>query len=104
MIIDDDDDDGQMIVGDLMGLKLSDIRLTGEEKPRKNLTQALVPTGDRTRTRCVRSAHATTCPTAVDCLSKLAIASFLGLILNVFQLSFILSHNFPFCLVIEFVV
>ena len=32
-----DDYDGQMIFGDLVGLKLSDIRLTGEEKPRKNL-------------------------------------------------------------------
>ena len=34
-----DDNDGQMIFGDLVGLKLPDIRLTGEEKPRKNLTQ-----------------------------------------------------------------
>ena len=29
------DYDGQMIFGDLVGLKLPDIRLTGEEKPRK---------------------------------------------------------------------
>ena len=29
-----DDYDGQMTFGDLVGLKLSDIRLTGEEKPR----------------------------------------------------------------------
>ena len=28
-----DDYDGQMIFGDLLGLKLPDIRLTGEEKP-----------------------------------------------------------------------
>ena len=38
MMIDDDDDDdydGQMIFGDLRGLKLLDICLTGEEKPRK---------------------------------------------------------------------
>ena len=34
-----DDNDGQMIFGDLGGLKLPDICLTGEEKPRKNLTQ-----------------------------------------------------------------
>ena len=34
-----DDDDGQMIFGDLVGLKLPDIRLTDEEKPRKNLIQ-----------------------------------------------------------------
>ena len=33
------DDNGQMIFGDLGGLKLPDICLTGEEKPRKNLTQ-----------------------------------------------------------------
>ena len=38
-----DDDDGQMIFGDLMGLKLPAIRLTGEEKPRKNLTQETSP-------------------------------------------------------------
>ena len=30
----DDDNVGQMIFGDLVGLKLPDIRLTGEEKPR----------------------------------------------------------------------
>ena len=35
MMIDDDDDDGQMIFGDLVGLKLPDIRLTDEEKPLK---------------------------------------------------------------------
>ena len=34
---------GQMIFGDLGGLKLSDICLTGEEKPRKNLTQETCP-------------------------------------------------------------
>ena len=34
-----DDYDGKIIFGDLVGLKRSDIRLTGEEKPRKNLTQ-----------------------------------------------------------------
>ena len=62
-----DDYDGQMI---LWGLKVPDICLTGEEKtsPRK-----LVPTGDRTRARCVTSAHATTCSTAVDqdCYNKI---------------------------------
>ena len=35
-------------------LKLLDIYLTGDEKPRK-----LVPTGDRTRACCVTDAHAT---------------------------------------------
>ena len=34
---------GQMIFGDLVGLKLPDICLTGEEKPRKNLTQETCP-------------------------------------------------------------
>ena len=37
------DDDGQMKFGDLVGLILPDIRLTGEEKPRKNLTQKTCP-------------------------------------------------------------
>ena len=32
-----------MIFGDLVGLKFPDIRLTGEEKPRKNLTQETCP-------------------------------------------------------------
>ena len=61
-----DDNDGQMIFGDLRGLKLPDICLTGEEKPRKNVTRKLDPTGDRTRARCVTGAHATVWPTAVD--------------------------------------
>ena len=57
-----DDYDGQMIFGDLVGLKLPDIRVTGEEKPRKNLTQETCSD----RARCVTSAHATTCSTAVE--------------------------------------
>ena len=61
-----DDYDGQMILGDLMGLKHPDIRLIGEEKLRKTSPRKLVPTGDRTRARCVTGAHATTCSTAVD--------------------------------------
>ena len=39
----DDDNDGQMIFGDLGDLKLPDICLAGEEKPRKNLTQETCP-------------------------------------------------------------
>ena len=35
MMIDDDDNDGQMIFGDLWGIKLPDICLTGEEKPQE---------------------------------------------------------------------
>ena len=57
-----DDDDGQMIFGDHVGLMLPDIYLTGEEKPSP---RKLVPTGDRTRVRCVTDAHATVCSTAV---------------------------------------
>ena len=38
-----DDDAGQMIFGDLVGLKLPDICRIGEEKPRKNLTQETCP-------------------------------------------------------------
>ena len=38
-----DDYDSQMIFGDLVGLKLPDIRLIGEEKLRKNLTQETCP-------------------------------------------------------------
>ena len=38
-----DDNDGQMIFGDVEGLKLPDICLIGEEKPRKNLTQKTCP-------------------------------------------------------------
>ena len=38
-----DDYDGQMIFGDLGGLKLPDIRLTGEKNPEKNLTQETCP-------------------------------------------------------------
>ena len=49
-----------------VGLKLPDICLTGEEKPRKNYTQETCSDGDRTRARCMTSAHSTTCSTTVD--------------------------------------
>ena len=61
-----DDNDGQMVFGDLVGLKLPDIHLTGDENPGKTSPRELVPTEDRTRARCVTSAHATACSTAVD--------------------------------------
>ena len=60
-----DGNDGQMIFGDIGGLKRPDICLTGEEKPRKNFTQETCPNRDRTRARRVTGAHATTWPTAV---------------------------------------
>ena len=59
----DDDNDGQIIFGDLGGLKLPDICLTGEEKPRKNLTQETCPDWGlnlgplRERRACYRLAH-----------------------------------------------
>ena len=59
----DNDKDGQMIFGDLGGLKLPDICLTGEEKPRKNLTQETCPDRGsnpgplRDRCACCRLAH-----------------------------------------------
>ena len=61
-----DDYDGQMTFGDLVGLKLPDICLRGRKNPEKTSPRKLFPTGDRTRARCVTSAHATTCSTAVD--------------------------------------
>ena len=64
-----DDNDGQMIFGDLGGLKLPDNCLTGEEKPEKTSPRKLVPTGDRTQARCMSGTHATARPTAVDVTS-----------------------------------
>ena len=60
------DNDGQMIFGDLGGLKLPDICLKGEENPEKTSPRKLARTRDRTRARCVTDAHATTWSTAVD--------------------------------------
>ena len=57
------DCDGQMIFGDLGGLKLPDICLTGEEKPRKNLTKETCPDRGsnsgplRDRRACCRLSH-----------------------------------------------
>ena len=53
-----DDNDGQMIFGDLVGLKLPDILLTGKEKPQKTSSRKFVPTRNRTQTRtCYRLLH-----------------------------------------------
>ena len=61
-----DDNDGQMIFGDLGGLTFPDTCLTSDEKPRKNIPKKLVPTGDRTWAHCMTGTHATTWPTVVD--------------------------------------
>ena len=55
-----------MIFGDLGGLKLPDICLTGEKNQKKPHLGNAVTTGDRTRARCVTGAHAAAWPTAVD--------------------------------------
>ena len=52
-----------MIVGDFVGLKVPDICLTGEGKPRKNLTQETCPDQEsnrgplRDRRACYRLLH-----------------------------------------------
>ena len=61
-----DDYDGQMIYGDLVGLKLPDIHLIGEEKPRKNLTQETCPDRGSNPGPLHDKPDATTCSTAVD--------------------------------------
>ena len=71
-----DDDDGQMIFGTLGGLKFPDICYRWGKTPKKTSSRKPVPTGDRTRARCVTSARATTCSTAVDCeLLKIEISA-----------------------------
>ena len=62
----EDDNDDQMIFGDLGGLKLPDISLQVRKNPEKTTPRKLVPNGDRTWALCVMGAHATACPTAVD--------------------------------------
>ena len=52
--------------GNRVGLKLPDIRLTGEEKPQKNPQPGNLSRPDRTRVRCMTDAHATACSSAVD--------------------------------------
>ena len=64
-----DDDDGQMIFGEIMGLEFPDIRLTCEEKPRKNLTHETCPDRESNLGRFGTGTHATICSTAVDTFS-----------------------------------
>ena len=56
----------QIIFGDLVGLKFPDICLTVEKKPEKTSPRKPVPTGDRTRARCVTGTHASAWFTALD--------------------------------------
>ena len=64
-----DDNDGQMIFGDPGGLKLPDICLTGQENPRKNLTQETCLDRGSNPGPLRAGAHATTWPTAVDTIT-----------------------------------
>ena len=79
MITGMDDDDGQMIFGVLMGLKLPDIRLTGEEKHRKNLTQETCPDRGsnpgplRERRACYHLFHSVE-QVLIDCILKFILA------------------------------
>ena len=61
-----DDYDGQMIFGDLVGLKLPDICLTGEGKPPKNLTQKTCPDWGSNPSPLRERRACTACSTAVD--------------------------------------
>ena len=63
-----DDYDGQMIFGDLVGLTFV---LQVRKNPEKTSPRKPVPIGNRTRARCLTSAHATTCSTAVDARSEI---------------------------------
>ena len=58
---------GQMIFGDLVGLKFSrHLSYRWENTPKKTSPRKPVPSGDWTRARCMTSEYATTCSTAVD--------------------------------------
>ena len=59
-----DDYDGQMIFGELVELLTFVLQM--RKTPIKTSPRKLVPTGGRTRARCVTGAHATTCSTAVS--------------------------------------
>ena len=62
-----DDYDGQIMFGDIVGLKLTDICLKGDKNPQKKTSpRKPVPTGDRTRARSLTGAHSAACSTAVN--------------------------------------
>ena len=96
----DDDNDGQMIFGNLGGLKFPDIWHTGEEKPLEKSPRKLVPTGNRTRSRCVTGAHSTAWPTAVD--YKIIKLMSLSLSLTNMSIGFKFSMFYVFSLVSAF--
>ena len=63
-----DDCDGQMIFGNVVGLNFLTFVLQVRKNPDQTSPWKRVPTGDRTRARCVTGAHVTACPTAVDAM------------------------------------
>ena len=69
-----DDYDGQMIFGELVGLTFPDICLTGDENPGKTSSRKSVLSRDRTGARCGTGVHATACFTAVTLLTDDKIA------------------------------
>ena len=77
-----DDNDGQMIFGDLGAYSFLTFVLQLRENPEKTSPRKLVPTRDRTRARCVTGAQATTCPTAVDSGKLTYFVDVLGIIMG----------------------
>ena len=62
--------DGQMIFGDFVGLSFPTFVLQVRKNPVKNLTQETCPDRGPNPARCVTSAHATTCSSAMDVLTR----------------------------------
>ena len=91
------DHDGQMIFGDLVSLKLCDICLTGEEKPRKNLNQETCPDRGsnpdplRDRRACYRLLHSGGLSTTKNILSSHTISALLSFLFLCLFLSLSLS-------------
>ena len=61
-----DNNDGQMIFGNLGGLKLPTFVLQVRKNLEKTSPRKLVPTGDQTWVRCVTGAYATAWPTELN--------------------------------------
>ena len=79
----DDDNDGQMIFGDLGGPKLPGIYLTGEENPHPGNLSC-----------CVTVAHATAWPTAVDLVYETPVDTQLDLVARMLESSVICRDSF----------
>ena len=71
-----DDNDGEIIFRDHGDLKLPDICLTGEEKPRKNLTHEDYPDRGSNPGPLLTGAYATACSTSMNCVKITKIITF----------------------------